>query len=196
MNVIRDFIVFPVGTPRITAGHILRQKQPLFLRRKNGLRVDLIILCLSAQKLFVILDRKQSRGKQHTADGTLQTLLEVRRRVNIEQSQQKASIFIQLCIHNIFLIQQLINLQKMTDFKIEVQNLPPNRAVIVIFEIVFLQGDNRKSACTNALSPPRYTSPAIAFQEKQLTIALIQKLLHARRKCLHSLFQGQEIFFI
>ena len=135
MQIAGDVIVFLPSPPGITARHIPSDKKPFPARIKGGLGINLIILSVTAKQPLIILDGKKGGGKENRACRPVHTLLQIDRRIDTEQLQQKFPVFSQeFRIDHIVVVQPVIDIQKMGQKEIEFQNFFPYRALVMLLQ--------------------------------------------------------------
>ena len=99
VDVIRDFLIFPCRPPGVQRADILPdQKQAV-----------------------IVADGKQCRGEEYRRYSPVQTVLEILRGIDAEQADQKPILSGNGGIDHIVFIQQITDIQKIRDLKIEVQ---------------------------------------------------------------------------
>ena len=134
-NVCRISLIHFPGTHGVTGTHIHTIHKQSLLCIKRRINVDRIVVFFRTKKSFVILDWQKCCRKEYSTVPLIQTFLQICRRVNTKQLQNKSSILLILRIDDIVLIQPIIYIQERPHLKIKIQYGFPDFFIHTFLEI-------------------------------------------------------------
>ena len=88
-------------------------------RVKYGPGIDLKVLLLSSQQLFIILNRQKSCGKEYGAPSSVHALRKVSGRIHAPKPYQKTSVFRKLAVDNIFAVHLVVDHKESVKVKVK-----------------------------------------------------------------------------
>ena len=179
MNIAGNIVVLLPGSAGELAGHIPGDQYGALLGIEHRVRVYFIVFLLSPQQILVILDRQKRGGKQDRTASPEHAFLQIFSGIDAEQLQFKAPVLTRSRIFDVVFIDPLVNIQKMAELEIEIQQILPHLQtdLLLLLQIIAdnaVKSGQRLHQHVNILHQP--VSVAVPFHGQQLRIALFQQL--------------------
>ena len=179
VNVTGNIVVFFLGSSAELASHIPGDQYGTLLGIKHRVGIHLVILLLTAQQVLVILDGQEGSGKKDRTASSEHAFLQVFSGIHAEQLQFKAAILTQSGIFHIVFILSLVNIQKMTELEIEVQQILPyfQADLLLLLQIITdhsVQSGQGLHQHVNIIHQP--VPVTVPLHGQQLCVTLLQQL--------------------